>query len=402
MLITHAGGSPSHGPNTRWYYLGQALKEYGVDVEIVSSSFFHKYIAPPRVTGGCTTEYIDGLRYHWLRTYSYKKRGIGQIVNQFHFIAQLYRFSESLADLAPDIVVASSPPPFVIFPARRIAAKAGAPLVYEVRDLWPELLYQLGNFSRWHPYIVLNSLTERYAVKHADRIISVKPGDVDYFSEKYQIDRERCVYIANGFLPGGKAGQLPPELEDLRSRYKYLVGYVGAVSRAYGLEELVNLAAAFKHRDDVGFIVFGGGDRAQDIRSLAQESGLRNFHMLGMVKRSQVEGILSKFDVCYATWLDRDVHKYGISANKIYEYMYSAKPIFACYTAGYDPVEEAKCGITVARGETESQAKALTALLEDSEMRESMGRNGRDYFDKRHDFSVIARLLLTQLEGLTE
>jgi glycosyltransferase involved in cell wall biosynthesis len=377
----------------RWYFLGQALKAHGIEVEIASASYFHKYISPPTVRSALQTETIDGLVYHWLRTRAYKRRGVGQVFNQLQFVAQLFRFAGQLAARKPDVVVASAPHPLVIFPAARIAEKAGARLVYEVRDLWPELLCQLGNFSRAHPYVLLNGMAERYAVRHADLIVSVKPGDPEYFAGKYGVASERCAYIPNGFLPGTSAGEPPAELMRLRQNYKYLVGYVGAVSRYYGLEELVHLAAAVRDNDDIGFVVFGGGDKAADIRALAERYGLANFHMLGTIPRGQVDAALAQFDVCYAGLQDLDLHRYGISCNKIYEYMHSAKPILACYSAGYDPVREAGCGLTVAPGDSARLAEALTTLLEDTGGRAEMGARGRRYFDDQHDFSAISGIV---------
>ena len=122
--------------------------------------------------------------------------------------------------------------------------------------------------------------------------------------------------------------------------------------------------------------------------------------MLGKIPRAQVESALSQFDVCYAGLQDLDVHKYGISCNKIYEYMYSGKPILGCYVAGYDPIEESRCGITVAPGQTDAQVAALTKLLQDADLRESMGRRGRLYFDANHDFSSISKLLVEHFDQL--
>ena len=82
LVITHAGGSPFHGPNMRWYYLGLALKPLGVDVEIVSSSSFQKYISPPRVETALETCKVGPLTYHWIRTRPYRVRGVAQVINQ--------------------------------------------------------------------------------------------------------------------------------------------------------------------------------------------------------------------------------------------------------------------------------------------------------------------------------
>lgn len=397
MLLTHAGGSPHHGPNMRWYYLGQALKKHSVEVEIVTSSFFHKYINPPTIDADFETHDIDGIKYHWIRTKPYKQRGIRQVFNQAEFTLKCLWYAKKLSERKPDIVIASSPHPFVVYPAYKIARLSQARYFYEVRDLWPSLLMELGNFDNWHPYILANKAAERYAVNHAEKILSVKMGDYDYFSTAYKLPRERFEYIPNGFLPEITPTPPPILVQELRQRYKFLVGYVGAISTYYGLEDLIKLANQLKDRPDIGFLIIGGGDREEAIRKLAEENKLTHFHMIGRISKQQVHSALQAIDVCYVGLQDLDIHKHGISCNKIYDYMYAAKPILGSYVAGYDPVETANCGTTVKPGNTEELAKALLAMLEDTNYRNTLGRNGREYFDQTHDFTVVANTLARQV-----
>ncbi|MEC9375138.1 MAG: glycosyltransferase family 4 protein [Pseudomonadota bacterium] len=400
MVITHAGGSPMHGPNMRWYYLGQALKHHGIQVEIVSSTVFHKYINPPSIKGEFESENLNGVIYHWIKTFNYKKRGISQVINQLDFIRKIYKAKSFLLDRNPDLVIASSPHPFVVFPAKSIAASAGGKLIFEVRDLWPELIKELGNMHSWHPYVLMNQWAESFAIRHAKLILSVKPGDRDYFLDKYGNTAPDCVYVPNGFLPGTDSSEVPKQLDELRNQYKYIVGYVGAVSRYYGLEDLVRIAAEFQHQEDVGFVIIGGGDKSKEIFDLSKSFKLDNFHMIGQVPRSKVESAMHCFDVCYVGLQDLGVHRYGISCNKIYEYMYCSKPILACYSVGYDPVQQAECGFTIPLGDSVQQAKALRKLLADKPLRTIMGTNGKNYFEKNHNFSSISLLLLKHFKQI--
>jgi glycosyltransferase involved in cell wall biosynthesis len=384
----------------RWYFLGQALREHGVEVEIVSSSSFHKYIQPPLLTAEFEAQDIDGLLYHWIRTRPYAGRGVGQVLNQFDFVRKLFRYRKLLQDRRPDAVLASSPHPFVIYPARSVAKALRVPLIYETRDLWPEALIQLGKLPRWHPYILLNAHAEHFAVKHAATIFSVKQGEGQYFARKYGSAAPPFAYIPNGFLPGKAGSQSPDNLAELRARYRIVVGYVGAISRYYGLDELVELAARFRDRNDIGFVVFGGGDQAEEIQTHARNLGLHNFHMPGKILRTQVESAIAQFDICYAGLEDLEVHKYGISCNKIFEYMYGAKPVLASYRAGYDPVALSGGGITVPRGDAGALDSALQKLLASGERREEMGEQGRRYFDEHHDFKRIAVSLNEKLRQI--
>ena len=390
LVMTHAGGSPSHGPNMRWYYLAQALKQIGVNVEIVSSSSFHKYTSPPVVHAGYSTEEVNGIKYHWLKTRPYSRRGFPQVVNQLEYVVGCYRFYQHFLNYQPDIVLASSPHPLVVFPARKIAKKCNARLVYEVRDLWPEVLLELGSFGRWHPYILMLKFAERYGLKCSDHIISVKPGDYDYFNKEYNLPAERFSYIPNGFLPETSLHSAPEVVHSIRSRYHFLLGYVGALSVYYGLDRLISLAKQFRGDKDIAFVIVGKGDHDEKLRLMVDKSGLDNVFFTGQISKLQVSATLAEFDACYVGLEDVGVHQYGISCNKIYEYMHAGKPIIGSYSAGYDPVKAAHCGFVAPPGDYSSLVDAIKRLMVHPENAQLLGKNGREYFDANHNFQVVA------------
>ena len=390
LIVTHAGGSPFHGPNMRWYYLGLALKPLGVDVEIVSSSSFHKYISPPKVNKAIETCEVGGLTYHWIKTRAYSSRGVSQVLNQMQFVLGCFRQRGLIGARGFDAVVASSPHPFVVYPARSLARSIGAKFYFEARDLWPAVLLELTTFSRWHPYILMLKAAERYAVKHATKIFSVKPGDGDYFSDTYKFPAEQFTYLPNGFLPGDSTEQVPKAIESLRAKYKILVGYVGGITAYYRLEDMVELAQRCMQYDDIGFVIVGKGDRSDVIRESVKSAKLTNIHMVGVVDKQVVPAVIAQFDICYVGLADINIHRYGISCNKIYEYMYACKPILGSYYAGFDPVIEAGCGFTARPGEYDILARKLKVLADDESLRVKYGQRARQYFDENHDFQNVA------------
>jgi glycosyltransferase involved in cell wall biosynthesis len=381
----------------RWYYLGRALIPLGVEVEIVSSANFHKYLSPPKVDYQLQSERVDGLAYHWVKTHCYRARGLAQVRNQLEFVFGCYRAARELSDRKPDVVIASSPHPLVNFPAAAIARAASAKFMIEVRDLWPEVLLELGNFRLWHPYIVALKAAESYGVRHAQKIISVKPGDGDYFRDKYLLTADKFCYIPNGFLPEVRNSAVPPVIKSLRGRYRFLVGYTGALSAYYCLQHMVELAKRFQGQDDLGFVVAGKGDREVQLAERVYAAGLTNFHFVGAIPKTAVQVSQEQFDVCYVGLEDLGIHRYGISCNKIYEYMYAAKPILGSYATDYDPVASARCGITARPGNYQPLVEGLEKLLSDDTLREQYGRRGRAYFDANHDFRVVAASLIRQL-----
>ncbi|WP_164915638.1 glycosyltransferase family 4 protein [Chromohalobacter israelensis] len=397
VIFSHGGGSPYHGPNMRWYYLGQALHDLGCKVTIVSSSYFHKYNRMPEVSEGVSHEVIDGIEYVWVKTKPYRSRFF-QIYNQVEFSFKAYRYATS--DFFPkgaDIVVASSPHPFVIYAANRLAHQLKKPLVYEVRDLWPLVVRDLSGAPAWHPYMLLLKMTEWFAVRKADIVASVKPGDKEYFMENYSFSEDRFFYAPNGFYDGGekKLGCLG-SAEGARAglglkKASFVVGYVGALSTYYGIQELIEAARLLHNDSEIMFRIVGGGEDLEKIRDLVRSYKLENVELAGPVAKSKVEEELAGFDVCYVGLKDVSANRYGISCNKLFEYMHAGKPIVASYSTDHDPVKFAQCGITVMPGDSSGIADAISFLKSNPELCRQFGECGAKYFWGNHEFSVVAK-----------
>ena len=107
-------------------------------------------------------EIIDGIRYLWLRTPSYDPgQRLGRVANILAFTLRLHL--PGLPVQRADLVVCTSHHPFPIYAARRMARRFDARLVFEVRDLWPLTLIELGGASRTHPFIRMMQLAEDFA-----------------------------------------------------------------------------------------------------------------------------------------------------------------------------------------------------------------------------------------------
>ena len=388
VIFTHAAGSPEHGPNLRWYYLGKRLKELGCDVTIVGSSFFHKYVVQPEVDGLFEEKVIDGLEYVFLKNLKY--RGFfGRLLNQFFFPLMCWIWVLTQGKkISPDVVVSSSPPPFCIFPAYTLAKKNDSSLISEVRDLWPLVVQELSGASSRHPYVKILKFTEKFAVNNSNIVVSVKPGDLKYFSKEYGLSEDRFSFQPNGFLPEPD-GELERNEEDISRGRSLVVGYVGAMSAYYGLKEFLETACLLKGDPFLKFVLVGSGEDYESLVKMKETHDLDNVEFVGRVPKNDVPKYLFNFDICYVGLKDVTANLHGISCNKIFEYMYAGKPIVASYRTLFDPVEQAGCGITVAPGSPTAIKDAILELKNSSEKRREMGINARAYFDANHDFNVI-------------
>ncbi|HLU36047.1 MAG TPA: glycosyltransferase family 4 protein [Thermomicrobiales bacterium] len=379
----------------RVYYLARNLVERGCKVSIISSSFFHKYFSAPSVSGLRRHDVIDGIDYVWVRTPSYRGRGLGQIINQL-----AYTIGATLADKdlgAPDVVIASSPHPFASLPAYRLAKRSGAGFIYEVRDLWPLILQQLSGLSHRNPYIRMLKWAEAFSVARADRIVSVKPGDWEYFAEEYGVHPSRVLHIPNGF----DIGHIVEEPFSLRNDLQidegeFVVGYAGAVSAYYGMRDVVDAAIHLRDLDSTARIVIvGGGSDLSNLKSKAHELQLDNVHFVGQMPKKYMLSIVREFDVGLVSLRNVPANRYGVSTNKLYEYMYAGLPVLAYYETEYDPVQEVECGVTVKPSDPHALAEAIVRLerLSKGEL-SRMGSNARKAVEQRYSYDVISSAYL--------
>jgi glycosyltransferase involved in cell wall biosynthesis len=399
LLINHYAGSPGLGMEYRPYYLAREWVRLGHQVTIVAASFSHLRSTQPAMTGGATEELIDGVRYVWLRTSPYQGNGLRRVWNMLQFVRRLRKHEgQILQSHCVDVVVASSPHPFIIFPARRMARRCGARLIFEVRDLWPLTLIDLSGMSRWHPFIQGLQVAENYAYRHADRIVSVLPKANEYLREHgVDVGKFRCV--PNGIdmaESSATPASLPPEhaaaLAKLKSEERFLVGYVGQHSLSNALDAFVE-SAALVESSNVALVLVGQGPEKANLEAKARERGAKNIVFLPPVAKKAVPAILAQMDVLFLGWKRQPLYRYGISPNKLMDYMLAGKPVIHAVEAGNDPVAEACCGISCEPENPQAIARSVAELMTQrtAEERLVMGQRGKDYVMRHFDYATLAR-----------
>jgi glycosyltransferase involved in cell wall biosynthesis len=407
LLINHYAGSVLHGMEYRPYYLAREWVRAGNKVTIVAASASHVRTQAPRMGRRARMEEnIDGIDYVWLAAPSYRGNGAARVRNMAAFLWRLGAAGEQLArTVRPDAVIASSTYPLDIWPAARIARRAGARLLYEVHDLWPLSPMELGGYSPRHPFIMLLQAAEDFACRRADAIVSILPK-VRPHLEAHGMAPHKLHLVPNGVDPDewrGSPAPLPARLDivldGLRQQGRFVVGYAGTHGVANALATLLDAAHRLRGRP-VAFVLVGSGPEKPALERRAAELGLDSVHFFDPIPKPQVPALLQRFDVAYIGWRRQALYRFGISPNKLIDYMMAGRPIVHAVEAGNDPVMEAGCGLTVAPDDPQAIADAVLAMQAlDTPTRDALGRRGRAYALANHTYPVLGQRFLTALAG---
>ena len=400
LLINHYAGSFEHGRVYRSFYLAREWVKLGHTVTIVAASWTHLRYRQPEMVKNIQEDHVEGVRFIWLKTPKYQGNGIKRAINIFAFVAQLFRYSNSLIkQVRPDIVINTSYP-LDTYPAQYIAKKAKAKLIHEVRDLWPLSLVELGTISPFNPFIILMQLAENSAYRHADRVVSLLPQAEDHM-RLHGLSAGKFVWIPNGIsLDEWKMDNvaLPEPHQTTLDRAKqaglFTVGYAGAHDLANSLSTVLETAFLLQNQP-IAFILVGQGSQKAYLQQKSLELGLKNIIFLDSISKSCIPSLLRQMDSLLIVWQKLSIYRFGISPNKIMDYMMAAKPIIHSNSAGNDPVAENDCGISVPAEDASLLANAIERLMNMSALEHAeMGRKGQKYVMNNHDYSVLAEKYL--------
>ena len=388
-FVNQYAGSPAHGMEFRHYELARELVALGHTVVVISGSFSHLFARQPITRGTYTLEHVDGVTYCWVRIPAYRQAmSVGRVLNMLAFMARLYRLPYSRLP-RPDAIVVSSPSLFPILPSERWARRAGSRLVFEVRDVWPLTLQELGGLSWWHPLVAVMGWFEAHAYRVADVVVSVLPAAGPHMVTR-GMDPSKLRIIPNGAAPDAllePVTQAPPRVREATRMHAFNVGFVGTLGFANALETMID-AARILADDDVGFVIVGRGSEEARLRESA--AGLPNVTFVGEVPRSEVAATLREFDVCYVGYRRSPLYRFGISPNKVFDYLAASQPIILAADGATEWLRSAGA-VTVPADDAQTVADAVRALraLPDSERR-ALGEQGRAFVEREHTYERLA------------
>ncbi|MEA3228651.1 MAG: glycosyltransferase family 4 protein [Campylobacterota bacterium] len=389
-IFNHHALTPDMGGGTRHYDFSKELVKKGHKVTIFASSFHYSRHQELKEYSGeyFLHENTNGIDFIWLKTRPYKDSGIGRVINMLDYMKKVQKVALTCKE-NPDIIIGSSVHLFAVYAAYKVAKKLRVPFIMEVRDIWPQTLIDMG-ISKWHPFVLFLGVLEKLLYKKADKIITNLPFAYKHI-EKFGVKRENIVWISNGVDLSAFENLTTKKTET------FLVTYTGSIAQANVLDSLFEVAKRLKNIDTIKFKLYGDGAYFQKYQKYIQDNKLENIELMGLVSKNDIPQILVNSDVLYLGLKDSPLYRYGISLNKIFDYLASNRPIIFASNARNNPVQDSKSGITIKPENADELEKAIIELYSmREEDRKSRFNNGFEYV--KNNFSV--QFLTNKLENL--
>jgi len=389
---------------TRAHEMARGLVQAGHQVTMIAEVPNHPHgIIPPAYRGKlyerATLDGIDVIRV-WVKA-SPVKDFRSRMAFYLSYMVMAALAGIFLARGKFDALYATSPPLFVGGAALILSFLRRIPLIFEVRDLWPESAVALGELKNPRAIRLAAWLEERCYAR-ARQIIVVTQGIYQRLVER-GIPTDKLAFIPNGantnlFQPQPEAAQALRQ--ELGLGEAFVVLYAGIHGIAQGLELLLQCARRLENNTSIRFLFVGEGPVKADLMAQAQQMGLSNIIFYGEVARERVPAFLSLARVAVVPLRKLDLFE-GALPSKMFDAWACACPTLVTIGGEAKAVlAQAAAGVWVAPEDVEALSAAILRLVDDPAQVRQMGENGRRFVAEHYSRQAQAQQLEKLLTSL--
>lgn len=379
--------------------VARTLLELGHEVEVVT--------ALPNYPGGkifpqyrgrfYCREKIDGVEVHRVWVHAAKGASKQRLLNYLTFgLACLFALSKTQR---PDFILVESPPLLLSIPGFWATKLYKSKMIFNVADLWPEELIELGLIKDKMMIKILSQL-EKWSYDVSYKINAVTDGIKIRLVEKGIVE-SKVLLLPNGadiamFRPRTPDVQLG---NGLGVADKKIILYAGGMGYMHNLEYVLDAAKLLLNRRDILFLFIGEGPKKAKLQGKAEMNSLENVLFLEPAPPEFVARLYSLAAIGLVSVKQLPSFN-GVRSAKMLPAMASGVPLIYCGVGeGPQLVEKAKAGLVVEPGNPEALSAAVIRLVDDPKLAQDLGRNGRKFVEENLSW---AKLVETWLEELLQ
>ena len=285
----------------------------------------------------------------------------------------------------PDVVLAMSPPLPIGLAGLAVARARRAPFVFNIQDIFPDVAIELGLLTD-RRVIKVASWAERFSYAHSDAVTVLSDDLRDNVEAKLAQRRRRSptrVEVIPNFVDTKRITPTTHANAYRRAhglQGKLVVMYAGNVGLSQSLELLIEAARAMRDRDDVVFVINGGGSGLAGLREAA--APLANVVFVPYQPQERLGEVLAAADI-HVVPLKRGLAKASVPS-KLYSVLAAGRPVLASVDPGTEvdrTIRRAGAGLCVPPDDAPRFLAALRSLIESPHDRDAMGAAGRRFVE---------------------
>jgi len=375
----------------RAHSMSRWLTCFGHDVTVITAvpNYLMEHIPESHKGKRWGHEKLDGTTVYraWLYT-SKKRNNWRRMANYLSFMASSWWHGRKLTG-PYDIVIASSPPLFVGLTGVALARHFHAPLVFDVRDMWPDTAVKFGAFKE-------GSLIERmwraianFIYEHATAILPVTNNMYQAMIDR-GISPEKLHLIPNGVDLDRVQSHASDLRDELNLKEKFVVLYAGLIGVMQGVNIIITAASLLQHRPDIHFLIVGDGVQRDEVATRLQTQKLRSVTLMPRQPREKIPRFLNTADLCLATLANEGV-KDAVPLKMLEAWAYHRPVITMEGSEAGKLVNQCQGGMTVPFGDPQALADAILTLATERDKIERLGAGGRKCVEQVFDRRIQAR-----------
>ena len=325
---------------------------------------------------------IEGINVYWAPI-SYSNK-MSYFKRSSIFILFLWYVFTIGRKLNYDLIIASSTPLTVAIPSIMLKKLKGVKMIFEIRDLWPQLPIAIGAIKS-KLLIKLAKWLEKKTYNNSNHIICLSSGMKSELSLLNPASKISVVTNLSDTFTFQDNNINNNEIEIPIKKTSPLIIYAGAFGKINGVLYLVEIANEMKKiNSKLFFLLAGDGHDKEKILNKSKEYGIYNtsLYCIDYIPKDQMPQLLSLATITTSLFIDIP-EMVNNSANKFFDGLAAGKPIMINY-AGWqkDLLQETGAGFNIPSNNAKKAAEIINSIINNKEKINQMSKASNSLANK--------------------
>lgn len=398
LILTQYYPPENGAPQNRLSSLAYHLTQAGHTVEVVTAfPNYPEYVFHPDYRDKKRkVEVMDGIRVIRTNLFISKRSGpLYRLLTYLSFAFNSYFSALRNAD-TPQVLICESPPLFLGITALALKRKWKTKMVFNVSDLWPESVEQLGIIKNKH-LLALSYRLANHIYDNSDLICGQTNGIVLNINEI--VPEKRTIWIPNGI--DRKKFESFSLVSPKKDKTEFCLLYAGILGYAQGLEVIIETAIRLKDFSEIKFVLAGDGPERTRLIGLKDQLKLENVFFTGNLSPEALYHQLVNSDACIVPLKKLQLFK-GAIPSKVFEAMYIGKPILLGVEGEAKTlfIYRGNAGLFFEPENPDDLAEKIKTLYYNRALALQLGKNGKRLVEENFDRKRIAETFEIELQAL--